>query len=273
MLTQWSKLPENAVSYDADPPPFSEAEAEAYMRKVYDGIVTKESLDIKYHDEVGGYLQKGAERGFKGKPSDFTPESGEYVTIKDIRRNIYQFSAAKQYQQVVIMSEFIHEAGLKVPFNKFKDLAGLVFNEYNVNYLKAEFITAVGQAQSARDWLYFEENAEQFPWLTYHTQRDTQVRDEHKTLDGYTAKVSDPAWRTIAPKNGWRCRCFLTAHEKGVRSTRKLPEFGTPGWPEIFEMNPGVDKLIFDPKKHPYFFVEKGDAALKKKNFNLPVPK
>lgn len=273
MLEQWSKLPENAVSNEPDPLPISEAEALAYIRKVYDEIVTKDRLDIKYHEEVGGYLNKGAEKGFKGGPTNFTPETPEYKTIKDIRRNIYQFSAAKQYQQVVVMSEFIHEAGLKIPFNKFEGMAQLIFNEYNRNYLKAEWITAVGQAQSARDWLYFEENAKEFPWLTYHTQRDKQVREEHAALDGYTAKVGDPAWNHIAPKNGWRCRCFLTAHEKGTRSTRKLPEFGTEGWPEVFDMNPGKDKLIFDPKKHPYFIVERGDAELKKKHFNMPIPK
>lgn len=272
MLIQWSKQPENAA--DTEPPanPFNDEWADDYIKKVYDGVITKEKLDPRYHEITGGHLERGAQRGFKGGVAEFTPESEEWRTIKDIRRNIFQFSAAKQYQQVAVMSELIYDAGLKISFADYKKVAKKVFNEFNKNYLKAEFVTAVGQAQSARDWLYFEQHKEQFPYLKYHTQQDSQVRDEHKVLDGLTAKVDDPVWRNYAPKNGWRCRCFLTAHETGRKSTRELPEFNTAGFPAIFEMNPGIDRLIFDPKTHPYFFVDKGDTGLKKKNFGMVIP-
>lgn len=272
MLMQWSKLPENAVSDEPDEIPFSQDWVDDYIRKVYEGEITKSTLDPRYHELTGGYLMKGAQRGFKGAPEHFDELSEEYKTIKEIRRNIFKFSAAKQYQQVAVMSEFIYDAGLKASFSDYKKLANKVFDVYNKQYLKAEFVTAVGQAQSARDWTYFAQNAKQFPWLKYHTQEDSQVRDEHRVLDGYIAKVDDPVWRRIAPKNGWRCRCFLTAHETGRKSTRELPEVGSAGFPELFDMNPGIDRLIFNPKKHPYFFVEKGDAGLKKADFNLPIP-
>lgn len=275
MLIQWSKLPENAVSDEPDPTPFSQDWADDYIQKVYNGTITKEALDPRYHEIVGTYLMRGAQRGFKGAPSHFTEETLEHLTIKDIRRNIFQFSAAKQYQQVVTMSEFIYENGMKSNFSEFKKLADNVFKAYNKNYLKAEFTTAVGQAQSARDWIYFETHKAQFPYLRYHTQLDDHVRAEHAALEGITRKVDDPFWRYYGPKNGWRCRCFLTAHETG-RSTdldkREIPEWGSAEYPSVFKMNPGIDRLVFDPQTHPYFFVEKGDAALKKANFNLPLP-
>jgi len=272
MLEQWSKLPENTVSFEPDPIPFNDEWADEFVRALYAGEITKANMSAEYHEKTGGYLMKGVVRGFKGRVIDFGTETDIGLTIRDLQKNIFQFSAAKQYQQVVAMSEYIYTNGLKANFKEFKTLAKNVFDTYNKGYLKAEFVTAVGQAQSARDWLYFDENKEQFPWLKYHTQQDSQVRPEHAVLDGYTAKVGDPAWGHIAPKNGWRCRCFLTAHETGVRSTRKLPKFDTAEFPAIFDMNPGVDKVIFDPKKHPYFFVERGDAELKKKNFNMVIP-
>jgi hypothetical protein len=37
-------------------------------------------------------------------------------------------------------------------------------------------------------------------------------------------------------------------------------------------MNSALDGYMFDPKKHPYFEVAKGDGAFKKNNFNLFVP-
>lgn len=275
MLTQWSKQPENAVSDEPDPTPFTQDMADDYIMRVYSGEITKDTLDPRYHEIVGTYLMRGAQRGFKGAPEHFTEGTLEELTIKDIRRNIFQFSAAKQYQQVVTMSEFIYEQGIKMNFNDFKKLANGVFKTYNKAYLEAEFVTSVNQAQSARDWIYFETHKAQFPYLRYHTQMDGHVRAEHAALEGIQKPVDDPFWRSYGPKNGWRCRCFLTAHETG-RSTdlskREIPEWGSPGFPKLFDMNPGIDRLIFDPAKHPYFIVERGDAKLKKANFNMIIP-
>ena len=269
MLDQWSKT--NAVDFDPSPNPFAPDWIENYLQLVYALEVTTQKLDPALHAMTTSYLLEAAYRGYGNPPDAFTQGSPEWNTISSIRRNVFQFSAAKQYQQVLVMSHFIYDGGLKVPYSDFKKLADKVFTEYNKNYLRTEFITAVGQAQSARDWVYFESNKSTHPWLKYHTQADTRVRPEHVVLDGFTAKIDDPAWRSIAPKNGWRCRCFLTAHERGRRSKTPLPQFGTKEFPAVFEMNPGIDKLIFDPKTHPYFRVQRGDQELKKANFNLPV--
>lgn len=267
-LDQWSKT--NAVDDSPLDPPFTPGWEETFLQHIFDGIIKKDVLDPAYHDITTEYLLTSAYKGFGGDPSHFNNGSPEWNTITGIKRNIFQFSAAKQYQQVRIMSDFIYEKGLKVQYSEFKKLASEVFGEFNKNYLKTEFTTAVGQAQSARDWAYFEQHQDSHPWLRYHTQQDARVRDEHKVLEGFTAKIDDPAWRHIAPKNGWRCRCFLTAQQKGQRSKIELPEWGTKEFPQVFDMNPGIDKLVFDPKTHPYFHVARGDANLKKKNFGLP---
>lgn len=269
MLEQWSKT--NAVDPTPAPNPFPQDWIDVYINLVYALEITTEKLDPAFHAMTTSYLLGAAYKGFGNPPDAFTQGSAEWDTITGIKRNIFQFSAAKQYQQVLTMSHFIFDGGLKTPYADFRKLADRVFDEYNKNYLKTEYITAVGQAQSARDWAYFVSNKATHPWLKYHTQQDDRVRDEHKVLDGFTAKIDDPAWRHIAPKNGWRCRCFLTAHEKGRRTKKELPEFGTKEFPAVFDMNPGTDKLIFDPTSHPYFKVQRGDGDLKKRNFNLPV--
>lgn len=275
MLVQWSKQPQNAVDDIPDESPFSDSYAEGYVDRVFNEEITKSALDIRYHEIAGGYLMKGARRGFGGGPEEFTQHTPKELTIRSIRSNIFMFSAAKQYQQVVAMSEFIRQNGLKVPYKEFRQEALNVFGTFNKNWLRTEFSTAVGQAQSARDWIYFDDNKEQFPYLKYHTQEDARVRDEHAILNGIQRKVDDAFWHHYAPKNGWNCRCFLTAHETGRQtdlSKKEIPDFGTAQFPKVFDMNPGVDRLIFDPATHPYFFVERGDAGLKKDNFNLPIP-
>lgn len=245
---------------------------ELYLLHVWMEAITKENLSLDYHNKVGGELEKGAEKGFGGKA--FRYSTPEYETALKLRKNIYSFSAAKQYSQVRTMSKFINEKGIKSSFKDFKEKANVVFDEYNKNYLRTEYNTAIGQSQMAREWLNAVEQIKTFPTLEYRTQRDSHVRDEHAILDGIKRPVSDPFWDTYMPKNGWNCRCFvvqLEGEEKTNLKEMDLSELNDEKkFPKVFRMNPGKDGLIFNPKYHPYFKVSPGDGLLKANNFGLP---
>lgn len=247
---------------------------EMYLLHVWTEAITKERLSLEYHVKVGGELQSGVNEGYGGPVEAFSFGSLEYNTAKKLKYNIYSFSAAKQYSQVRTMSKFINQNGVKSSFKEFKELANTVFDEYNKNYLKTEYNTAVGQAQNARDWVRAVTQKETFPVLEYRTQRDSHVRDEHAILDGVKRPVNDPFWSTYMPKNGWNCRCFVVQLEETAITdmrTIDLSELNDEKkFPLVFRMNPGKDGLIFNPKYHPYFKVAPGDANLKKQNFNLP---
>jgi SPP1 gp7 family putative phage head morphogenesis protein len=250
---------------------FSEEEREFYLLSVYAGAITKNALSHEYHYRLGSIFEQAIAKGFGSDLQDLTFLSPKYDTIVAIRRHVYVFSAAKQYQQVRQMAAFISETAT---FQEFAKEAGKVFDVFNKNYLRTEFNTAVGQCLSARDWVEFEMTKEDFPYLTYRTQKDARVRDEHAILDGVTRPVDDPFWNTYMPKNGWNCRCFVTKHiKKHVTEVPDSPELqDEKKFPPVFRMNPGKDGLIFDPKHHPYFKVARGDAQLRDNNFNLPIP-
>lgn len=179
------------------------------------------------------------------------------------------FSAAKQYQQVRILSAIINQAGENFEYADFQKIAEDIFENYNVNYLQSEFQTAIGQSQSARDWQKIIQDKDIFPLLQYKTQKDVLVRDSHQALDDIIRPVNDSFWRTRMPKNGWRCRCFTVQLESG--EVTPVPErLSKQDFPVLFEMNPGIDRVIFDPKRHPYFHIAKGDSELRSNNFNLP---
>lgn len=250
---------------------FSEQEREYYLLSVYAGVITKNSLNYEYHYRLGSIFEQAIAKGFGGPAGNLSFLDPKYDTIVAIRRHTYVFSAAKQYQQVRQMSAFITET---TSFQEFAAQAGKVFDVFNKNYLRTEFTTAVGQCMSARDWVEFEMTKEDFPYLTYRTQKDARVRDEHAILDGVTRRVDDPFWNDYMPKNGWNCRCFVTHHERkketDVPSMQELQD--EKKFPPVFRMNPGKDGLIFNPKHHPYFKVARGDAQLRDNNFNLPIP-
>jgi SPP1 gp7 family putative phage head morphogenesis protein len=256
--------------------PFDEEAIELYLLSVYSGETTKEKLSIRYHETVGGELEEALTIGFGAGLSSLNYTSAEFALYKKLRENIYVFSAAKQYQQVRTMSHFITKDGIKSTYSEFKAIAKKVFIEYNDLHLKTEYVTAIGQSQMAREWVEADMKKDIIPYLTYRTQRDARVRDEHAALDGITLPVGHPFWRTYMPKNGWRCRCFTVSKEKATVTDLSKVDLtdlaDEKKFPKVFQMNPGVDGLIFNPKHHPYFFVAKGDAGLKHNNFNLPIP-
>lgn len=272
MLTSWIK---RLFVHNEDPPPaqlplFTDTEMEWYVLQVFTGMVTSHNLSVEYHYKIAAYLEKALAEGF-GPP--LTQES--YQTFMGLRKHIYIFSAAKQYSQVREMSALINLKGNTGNFKEFRETADKIFESYNKQYLKTEYTTAVGQSEMAKQWTQFQEQKESLPMLRYHTQRDARVRDEHAALEGITRTVGDKFWNTYMPKNGWRCRCFVTQHTDEEQETdlsmREIPPWGDKQFPNVFRMNPGKDELIFNPRFHPYFKVAPGDADFKAQNFGLPI--
>lgn len=255
-------------------PPFPAEAMEIYLAAVYNGNLTKESLSVRYHNTIVATLSQALALGFGGPLSSFNIYTPQFAAHLRMLENIYVFSAAKQYQQVRTMSSFISTKGLKSSYPEFRAIAKKVFTQYNEAYLKTEYVTSIGQSQMAREWVEAEQLQDVLPYLEYRTQRDSHVRDEHAALDGITLPVGHSFWNNYMPKNGWRCRCFTVQHERKKvtdLSTRNLTDLkDETKFPKVFQMNPGKDGLVFNPKYHPYFKVAKGDANLKRNNFNLP---
>lgn len=243
---------------------FSEEEMENYLLAVFTGLITTRSLSYDYHERVGNKLYRGVLDGFGVVRFD----EKEAAILQGLTENIYVFSAAKQYTQVREISSLIDD---KIDFTSFKKQAQDVFENYNKNYLATELDTAITQSQNARKWAKIEAEKEIFPLLQYKTQNDELVRASHAQLHNIIKPVNDPFWRSNMPANGWHCRCFTQQLESGEVTT-DVPELSEEDQPELFRMNPGRDKYIFDPKKHPYFSVAKGDAEFRDNNYNLPTP-
>lgn len=263
-------------NFEPEELPFTEAEMEVYLQQVWLEVITLDELSVKYHSRISQYLNDALDAGYGQEALRYNPFGPVGALYSDLRQNIYLFSAAKQYTQVRELSDIISDIGENATFSDFKKEAEKVFEKFNKHHLKTEFFTAVGQAQSAADWLDADLTKELFPLLQYKTQQDQRVRPQHSILSNIVLPVDDPFWREYHPKNGFRCRCFTLKKSEGVitnMSEISLPKFKAGSdFPPIFKMNPGRDKLIFDPSTHPYFRVKRGDGDLKKKNYNMPIP-
>lgn len=144
-----------------------------------------------------------------------------------------------------VMPLLFDDQGKLRTFAEFKKAASKVFNDYNKNYLQAEWQTAFASAQAASKWTKFPEDA----ILQWRTQQDGRVRDGHKALHGTTYPKSHAFWQTHYTPFGWRCRCYII---KVASGTPSVDPKGIPDTPAMFRQNSGITGMVFD-KQSPYF--------------------
>ena len=176
-----------------------------------------------------------------------------------LNQNLYRFSAAKTYQQLAKMNYFL---GNKSSFADFKKEALKVNQEYNVQYLQTEFVTANRSGAMSQKWDKIQSQKNIYPNLTYKTANDGRVREEHRNLQGITKPIDDPFWDKWYPPNGWNCRCYVTQSDSDI--TPGTPEGNpTPG----FHGNVGKTNMAFNENEHPYFIFPAEEAKKIKASF------
>jgi hypothetical protein len=250
---------------------FSEDDIERVLIGVYSGLITPQSLDVQTYLRVAEKLTNGVYNGFGKSLTDVEWNSPDYKMLYDLRNNVYVFSGAKQYHQVKEMVSAIYDGDRIKPFSEYKKTGKEIFNNYNENYLRAEYNAAIAQSRSASMWMDIENNSELLPMLTYDTVGDGRVRPEHAILDNISRPVNDKFWNNYYPPNGWNCRCTVIQTDSETKTS--LKGFKQPQTvPDVFMMNAGKDRIVFSDK-HPYFTVAPKDKDLANRNFDLPKPR
>lgn len=194
-------------------------------------------------------------RGIDSGVSYEVPETVRHT----LENNAFIFSGFKAYHS-------LHEVGLSLttdtgdikPFEQFRRDVEKVNNQYNHNYLYAEYNHAVSASQSAAKWQRFEADGDRYD-LQYRTAGDELVREDHRALDKITLPPSDPFWEMYTPPNGWNCRCNYVQVRRG-KYERTDPALAMlrgnncteAAKQQIFRFNPGKTLQLFPPK-HPYF--------------------
>jgi SPP1 gp7 family putative phage head morphogenesis protein len=251
---------------------FSDDEVERVVYDVYNGTINLRNLDVHTYQKTAKQLTDGVFTGFGKNMDNILINTPDYKMLSDLRENVYVFSGAKNYQQVRAMSELLTTDGAITGFNDYKKKATNVFNEYNKNYLTAEYNSAIAQSRSASQWMEIEADKELYNQLQYVTANDGRVRPEHALLNNIVRPIDDKFWSTYMPPNGWNCRCdVLQVNEVENTLRGDIPKMTDKQVPEIFRMNAGKERIVFS-ENHPYFNIADRDIAFAKTNFGLPIP-
>jgi len=254
---------------DGEETPDMEREAARIARGLYKGTITAGSIDERLTNLVATELRKAVIEGFGKDFSDLATDTPHYKMLESLEKNVFHFSAAKNYQQLKSMTLALRDdQGNIRSFRDFRDEAYKINAEYNSTWLKTEYNTAIGSAQMAGKWTDFETNKETAPWLRYDTAGDRRVRPGHKALNGVIKQIDDAFWNIWYPPNGWGCRCDATQLIHGADSQGyEAPD----DVPVIFRTNLAKQGMIFPPK-HPYFIGTPEDI-LKQGEALIPVEK
>ncbi|MBD5217641.1 MAG: minor capsid protein [Bacteroidales bacterium] len=183
------------------------------------------------------------------------PEMVRYA----LENNAFIFSGFKAFHTLreVGLSLTTDKGDIK-PFDTFRRDVEKVNNQYNHNYLYAEYNHAVGASLMAARWQQIEADGDRYD-LQYRTAEDGHVRESHAILHGTTLPPSDPFWAQYLPPNGWNCRCTAVQVRKGkypqsdpALSMLRGQNCTEAAKQQIFRFNPGKELKLF-PDKHPYY--------------------
>lgn len=248
------------VNEDTEPTPAMRKEAERIAKGIFDGTITSGEIDPALTTLVAEDLRNAIVEGFGKDLPAIDYETPDYDKLANLEKNVYQFSAAKDFQQLKSMTLTLKDGDKIRTFTEFRNEALKISDVYNGPWLRTEYNTAVGSAQMAAKWNRFYKDKNVLPLLQYRTVEDDRVRPSHAALDLVIKNIDDPFWDMYYPPNGWNCRCDVIQVVHGTETPDK--DIVTPDdVPKMFQTNMAKEGMVF-PKNSPYY-IDLPDAIKK----------
>lgn len=253
-----------AKGEDDDVPTFDPAVFDDAAKMVYDagGFDASQLTDPrarKVIDATTQIINRAVETSI---PHD-VPETLRYA----LENNGFIFSGFKTFHALrEVGLSMLDDKGNVKPFDDFRKDVQQINQNYNVNWLNAEYKHALGSSLMAVKWADLSKDTDRY-FLQYRTAQDSRVRPDHAALDGITLPADDPFWSKYYPPNGWGCRCQAVQVRRSKyqpsdpKEAMKLGDEATDTLKQrMFRYNAGTEMQLFPPK-HPYY---KAPAAAKK---------
>lgn len=182
-----------------------------------------------------------------GSPEWGTPDRD---FLEALRHSEAVFAAFKTHQQQKELHEQLtDEKGKLKSFDQFRKDTEPIIQEYNVNWLRTEYDTAVRRARFAADWKRFEKDKDLYPNLKWLSSVSVNKREGHRVFYNRVWKADDPFWNTNYPGNLWNCKCGLTSTDEKITEGRTPSGHDKPE-PGL-DKNPGITGEMFTDT-HPY---------------------
>ncbi|MEQ8685458.1 MAG: DUF935 family protein [Imperialibacter sp.] len=233
------------VTMVADPSAYTSL-LEKVARQVFDKEATG-TIPSGMYQEYARQLNEAFKSGFKPRLDAMDYTSPDNYKAALYQANIYRFSAAGTWADVVNLNKLRREAK---SFDQFKQMVS-GYTGMKENWLLAEYNNAEATSQNAAAWLRQQEQKDDYD-LQYQTVGDNNVRVSHQILNGFTAPVDDDTWDKIYPPNAWNCRCEVIQVPKGSAPYTSKDQVTPEAVQKGFSGNRGKTNFIFEAA-HSYF--------------------
>jgi SPP1 gp7 family putative phage head morphogenesis protein len=222
---------------------------------IYKGKIRSGDVDPEFIQELAQEVWKAVKKGYNLDFDSPGLQTHDFEMLQHLERNVYVFYGFQNYHQLRDITSLLYdEQGNVRPFADFKKDVKDIDENYNVNYLAAEYDFAVNSSAMASRWVQFQVEKGALPFLQYQTVGDSRVRASHAALDKIIKKVDDPFWNNYYPPNGWGCRCSVRQLTEGEET--KIDKSLLPELPPMFRNNTAKQGVVF-PESHPYYNVNK----------------
>lgn len=238
------------------------------FRKVFNGKLKKGDLDPELYKETYLELMRGVKQGLGYDAGvSIGYKDNRFQVANRMRTNIFTFAAFKNHSNIVDLVDALKNGKGQVrSWSKFKQSAQKISQNYNRNWLQAEWQTAKVASESSLKWEKLYANKDVLPYLQYKTQNDSLVRRSHMQLHDVTRKLDDPFWDEFFPPNGWRCRCYTLQTGTPGDKTDFEGSIDEKEFPPAFRNNPGKTAKIYSDG-HPYLsMVDNKDQRIRVRN-------
>ncbi len=236
------------------------------VKNIYKGVVETGMIDKATLLDVAKKLIGALFEGYGTELSDIDYDTPDFRMLSHLTRNVYQFAAAKNYQQIKSLTEAVSDGDKVRSFSEYRQEAKKILTDFNSTWLETEYNATIAGGQMASKWVVFQEGAQDMPSLQYRTAGDARVRDGHRLLDGVVKEISDSFWKTYYPPNGWNCRCTVIQlpHKATPTPDKNITK---PDIPKLFQTNLAENNLVFPPgsayyKNCPPEIKKEGDRLL-----------
>ena len=231
--------------------PLSEEDIDRILRHIaHKKFDPKREIEPELFNHTFGVLNKAVEKVY-GKVSD--PGHADYDFIQQLRQNNAVFAAFKTHrQQNDIHKQLLNEKGQLRSFPEFKKATEPIVGNYNTNWLKTEYSTAVMRARVAQQLRQAEGERAVYPNLQWLPSTSPNPREAHIPFYWMIRAQEDPIWQKYLPGSIWNCQC-------GIKSTAEpVNTIGPQESSAAFKPQPGLDNnpaedgALFS-QTHPYF--------------------
>jgi len=221
---------------------------ETALLNIYNKTINvKKQIEPGLFSETLNNLNKAVEVGVIKAVKKLTEPDQDF--LNELKNGNKKFTAYRTHRfQNDLAAKMVGEDGKLRSYADFKTDAESIIGQYNQNWLKTEYNTAVISSRNASNFKKFERDADLFPNLEWLPSTSVEVIGEHVALYHTIKPINDAFWDANYPGDLWNCKC-------GVTNTDEKPTDGTPTAdyePEAgLDENPAKTGAVFSDS-HPY---------------------